>query len=165
MAIVGVNIFKKNCYVNNFSEYISKSDEAMAFLILANNWDVWCEVAEDLKKQNETTPQGNKEKKPIEKCESKQRYHIDGKGRGYSWSALGKQYYNTMYDKIDMDRRMEHSKDFDEFFINHMIKRESATAQERNQKRKKQEHPHTEIRNVRCRNDFIDNENTEIFEL
>ena len=65
MAIVGVNIFKKNCYVNNFSEYISKSDEAMAFLILANNWDVWCEVAEDLKVQIETTPTGIREKKPL----------------------------------------------------------------------------------------------------
>ena len=65
MAVVGVNIFKKNCCVNNFSDYISKSDEAMAFLILANNWDVWCEVAEDLKEQSERTPNGPKEKKTI----------------------------------------------------------------------------------------------------
>ena len=70
-----------------------------------------------------------------------------------------------MYDRIDTDRRMEHSKEFDEFFIDYMIKHETAEAQRKNLKRKKQEHPHTEIRNVRCRNDFIENENTEIFEL
>ena len=75
MAIVGVNIFKKNCCVNNFSDYISKSDEAMAFLILANNWDVWKEMAEDMIK-NKTEV-----KIPMEKCVNKQRYHVDGKGR------------------------------------------------------------------------------------
>ena len=58
-------ICRKNCCVNNFSDYISKSDEAMAFFILANNWDVWCEVAEDLKVQIETTPIGIREKKPL----------------------------------------------------------------------------------------------------
>ena len=36
-CVVGVNIFKKNCCVKNFSEYISVSDEAMTMLILANN--------------------------------------------------------------------------------------------------------------------------------
>ena len=44
-CVVGVNIFKKNCCVKNFSEYISVSDEAMTMLILANNWDVWSEIA------------------------------------------------------------------------------------------------------------------------
>ena len=31
--------------MKNFSEYISVSDEAMTMLILANNWDVWSEIA------------------------------------------------------------------------------------------------------------------------
>ena len=44
-CVVGVNIFKKNCRVKNFSEYISVSDEAMTMLILSNNWDVWSEIA------------------------------------------------------------------------------------------------------------------------
>ena len=61
-------------------EFVSVSDEAMTFLILANNWDVWTEMAIDLAGQ----PDNNKKCKTVEECVSKQRYHIDGKGRGYS---------------------------------------------------------------------------------
>ena len=81
----------------------------MAFLILANNWDVWKEMAEDMIK-NKTEV-----KIPMEKCVSKQRYHVDGKGRGYSWSSSGKEYYNQIYDRIDEDR-LKNSKDFDKIF-------------------------------------------------
>ena len=38
-SVVGFNIFRKNCAVNKYSEYASVSDEAMAYLILASNWD------------------------------------------------------------------------------------------------------------------------------
>ena len=159
MAIVGVNIFKKNCCVNNFSDYISKSDEAMAFLILANNWDVWKEMAEDMIK-NKTEV-----KIPMEKCVSKQRYHVEGTGRGYSWSSSGKEYYNQIYDRIDEDC-LKNSKEFDKYFLDYMIIMEETRAeQKQSKKRKKTVHPDSEIKNVRCRNDFIDLDNIDIFEM
>ena len=93
---MGSNVFKKHMFQQGMSAYVSVSDEAMTFLILANNWDVWTEMAIDLAGQ----PKEGKKCKTVEECVSKQRYHIDGKGRGYSWSVEGKVYYNQMYVEI-----------------------------------------------------------------
>ena len=59
------HIFKKNCSVKNFSEYISVSDEAMTMLILANNWDVWSEIASY---EIATNPKNLPGIKKIEEC-------------------------------------------------------------------------------------------------
>ena len=50
-------------------------------------------------------PKGTIEKNVTE-CSNKQLFHIDGKGRGYSWRAAGKEYYNKMYDNVIKDRMM-----------------------------------------------------------
>ena len=136
-CIVGVNIFKKNCCVKNLSEYISVSDEAMAFLILANNWDVWEEIAEHGK--------GMK----VENCKSKQRFHVEGKGRGFSWSSQGKLYYNTRFNEILRDRE-KNGKSFDEYFIGEM-RSEDESLKRRKDKRKQHSSNQMEIR---CLNDY-----------
>mgnify|MGYP006198690691 CR=1 FL=1 len=124
MAVVGVNIFKKNCCVKNFSEYISVSDEAMTMLILANNWDVWSEIA---RHEIATNPKNlpDIKRKKVEQCVSTQRFHIDGKGRGFSWSPEGKLYYNMCYQQVRNDRELN-GKRFDEYFIGEMRTTEEA---------------------------------------
>ena len=57
-GVVGQNIFRKNYAVNQYSEYVSIGDEAMAFLILASNWEVWEEMGEWIV----NNPKGTKEK-------------------------------------------------------------------------------------------------------
>ena len=69
-------------------------------------------MAIDLAKQ----PKNGQKCKTVEECKSKQRYHIDGKGRGYSWSVEGKEYYNLMYGIIEKDRIIN-GKEFDAFFF------------------------------------------------
>ena len=80
-------------------KYIStRSDEAMLFLILANNWwVVWTKMAIDLaSKPKEPTPKH----KTVQDCQDKQRYYIDGKSRGYLLNARGKGFYNLLYNAI-----------------------------------------------------------------
>ena len=144
-GVVGQNIFRQNCAVNQYSEYVSISDEAMAFLILASNWDVWEEMGEWIV----SNPKGTKEK-TVAECTKKQLYHIDGKGRGYSWSAAGKAYYNTMYDNIIKDRIM--NPEFDSYFKNAVIDQEEEKAKKKD-KRKYPLHDLVDHRNIRCRND------------
>ena len=144
-GVVGFNIFRKNCAVNKYSEYVSVSDEAMTYLILASNWEVWSEMAEWIK----YNPKGTKEK-TVAECSNKQLYHIDGKGRGYSWSAAGKEYYNKMYDNVIKDRMM--NPDFDKYFQKTVIDMELRKAKLKD-KRKQTLQDMVDHRNVRCRND------------
>ena len=131
--------------MNKYSEYVSVSDEAMVYLILASNWEVWEEMAELIK----NNPKGTK-KKTVAECTKRQLYHIDGKGRGYSWSAAGKQYYNKMYDNVIKDRIM--NPDFDKYFKNEVIEME----ERKELLEDKQKQPLQDMvdhRKVRCRND------------
>ena len=141
-GVVSQNIFRQNCGANQYSEYVSISDEAMTFLILASDWE---EMAEWIV----NNPKGTKVLSVAE-CTKKQLYLIDGKGRGYSWSAAGKEYYNTMYNNIIKDRIM--NPEFDSYFKNAVIEQE----EEKEKKKDKQKYPLHDLvdhRNIRCRND------------
>jgi hypothetical protein len=151
---VGSNIFKKHMFQQGMSGYVSVSDEAMTFLILANNWDVWTEMAIDLAGQ----PDNNKKCKTVEECVSKQKYHIDGKGRGYSWSVEGKEYYNRMYMEIEKDRIIN-GKEFDAYFLKSMISDEMKKEEKRMEKRRGGISKEFVIHKVvRCKNDYVDDD-------
>jgi hypothetical protein len=151
-CVVGVNIFKKNCCVKNFSEYISVSDEAMTMLILSNNWDVWSEIA---RHEIATNPKNlpDIKRKKVEQCVSTQRFHIDGKGRGFSWSPEGKLYYNMCYQQIRNDRELN-GKRFDEYFIGEMRTTEEANKRNRDSNKRKGTDNNENVQVVRCHNDF-----------
>ena len=96
----------------------------MAFLILASNWEVWEEMGELIV----NNPKGTMEK-TVAECTKKQLYHIDGKGRGHSWSAAGKEYYNTMYDNIIKGRIM--NPEFDSYLKNAIVEMEEEKAKKK----------------------------------
>lgn len=151
-GVVGNNVFKKNQFTHGMMEFVSVSDEAMTFLILANNWDVWTEMAIDLAGQ----PEATRKCKTVEECHSKQRYHIDGKGRGYSWSVEGKEYYNQMYTSIEKDRIIN-GKEFDAIYLKKMISDEMIREGKRFEKRRGGVSKEIVIHKiVRCKNDYID---------
>jgi hypothetical protein len=107
-SVVGWDIFKKWCYVQEPSLFVNASDEAMAMLIYANNYEVWAEMAVRMT-EGET-------KHKIDDCNSTHRYFKDGKGRGRSWSVEGRRYYNARFDKVVEDRKLR-GNDFDKYFF------------------------------------------------
>jgi hypothetical protein len=109
-GVIGNAPFKAGCCTMKQTDYCSASDEAMTFLILANNWEPWSKMAE-LKKHDP--------KARLEDCGVKQIYFKDTKGRGHSWSNEGKLYYNDMYDKILEDRN-DNGHSFNEHFLEYM---------------------------------------------
>jgi 3-oxoacyl-[acyl-carrier-protein] synthase III len=143
-AVVGKDIFHKWCYFQVPSKYVTASDEAMAMLIFANNYDIWEEMALRLA-DGET-------KVKIDDCTSFHRYFKDGKGRGRSWSAEGKRYYNDMFDKVIEDRNIR-GEDFDNYFFEQMRDEDTSTTERRKEARKTKARLGKEVV-VRCRNDF-----------
>jgi hypothetical protein len=81
--VLGKDLFRKWCYVQEPSMFVNASDEAMAMLILANNYDVWSEMEVRIAEGKTTIK--------VEDCKSTHRYFKDGSGRGRSWSVEGKQ--------------------------------------------------------------------------
>lgn len=104
--------WKDNCRINPFSSIVNESDEAITFLILANNWDAWMEQCEKSEKSN-----GGKPPK-VRELEAKQKY-MEKDGRGYSYSKEGKNYYNQMFDFV-LDDRSLNGIEFDNQLLNHL---------------------------------------------
>ena len=65
---------------------------------------------------------------------STQRFHIDGKGRGFSWSSDGKLYYNSCYQQVRNDRELN-GKQFDEYFIGEMRTTEEANKRSKDKRK------------------------------
>ena len=114
-AVIGSQQFKKGCCTENLMKYCNISDEAMTFLILANNWEPWKAMIQLKNESNE------KKGGSLEDCGVKQKYFKETKGRGHSWSKEGKLYYNRMFDKVQQDRQ-KNGESFDEYFLEYMNK-------------------------------------------
>jgi hypothetical protein len=114
-GVMGSAAFRLGCCTQKLEEYCSVSDEAMTFLILANNWEPWTVMLEAKKTQGA----GASAVKRLDECGVKQKYFKETKGRGHSWSNEGKIYFNNIYDKIEQDRDDNGDK-FDEYFLEYM---------------------------------------------
>jgi hypothetical protein len=140
-GVIGHTAFKTGCVTMKLSEYCSASDEAMTFLILANNWQPWSKMAE-LRKEDS--------KAKLEECGVKQMYFKETKGRGHSWSNEGKMYYNEMYDKVLADREVNGER-FDEHFL-HYMKNNSEEGKRLEKHKKKVRVDTTPV--IRCKRDL-----------
>lgn len=121
-----------------FSHIVNESDEAMAFLILANNWDVWVN-------QCGKNPDGSTVK--VRDSISKQKYMEKDGGRGYSFNPAGRRYFNERYDFAQNDRDI-HGDDFDNYLFETLTKKSNEEALN-SKKNKYKEEPEAEIQ---CRN-------------
>jgi hypothetical protein len=146
-GVTGNGTFKTGCCTMKLSEYCSKSDEAMTFLILSNNWEPWKKMIQ-MKKDNGATAA-----KRLEDCGVKQKYFKETKGRGHSWSDEGKLYFNEIYDRIEEDRT--HNGDtFDKYFLE-IMKKESNEGKRLEKLKTKQSKP--ESGKIVLRNDYVPN--------
>jgi hypothetical protein len=143
-GVTGSGTFKNACCSMKLSEYCTKSDEAMTFLILANNWDPW--KAMILGKE-----QGLRGARKLEECGVKQKYFKETKGRGHSWSNDGKMYFNEAYDRISNDRE-RNGEIFDRDFLSFM-KKESNEGKRLEKLQTKQSKPESE--KIAIRNDYV----------
>jgi hypothetical protein len=116
-ALVGKDIFRKWCFIQEPSKYMTKLDEAMAMLIIANNCDVCSEMAEII--------EAGARKVKVEDCKSTNKYCKEGRGRGHYWSVQGKHYYSDMFNKIEEDRTLR-GEAFDAYFFTKMKEEDSA---------------------------------------
>jgi hypothetical protein len=148
-GVTGSGAFKVGCCTMKLTEYCTKSDEAMTFLILANNWEPWKMMIEAKKTH------GRIVENRLENCGVKQKYFKETKGRGHSWSDGGKLYFNDMYDKIEEDRE-KYGDQFDTYFLEFM-KKESNEGKRQEKLQLKQNKPETE--KIKLRNDNMPNEN------
>lgn len=117
--------WKDNCNINPFSTIVNESDEAVTFLILANNWDAWIE-------QCQKTKNGKQPK--VRELETKQKFMLQD-GRGYSYSVEGRQYYNAMFDRVEKDREA-FGQQFDIQFLNLLNHAADADGKENTNKKK-----------------------------
>lgn len=126
-CVIGTNYFKNVKLYKPFQEYCTISDEAMTFLILENNWDVWSEIA---------AAGNNNERKPIKSCIMKQKFFDPKTGRGYSWNDAGKEFYNMIYDLVQQDR-ITYGKFFDNQLLSSFtLVNEEGLQNKREQRRK-----------------------------
>jgi hypothetical protein len=122
--------WKENIKSRKFSEIVNTSDEAMALLILANNWNVWMKMA--AKNKTEGKP---KLKQVIDEGNGVTQRFFSKDGRGFSFNIEGKKYYNEMFKKIKADRE-EYGQDFDNHLYGLVNKNNKEQAKVRNKKRR-----------------------------
>ena len=141
-CVIGTNYFKNVKLYKSFQEYCTISDEAMTFLILENNWDVWSEIA---------AAGNNNERKPIKSCIMKQKFFDPKTGRGYSWNDAGKDYYNMMFDLVQHDR-ITYGKKFDtQLLSSFTLVNEEGLKSKREQRKKCSEQKTI----IACKSDYV----------
>jgi hypothetical protein len=130
------SIWKDHCKNRYFSSIVNESDEAVTFLILANNWDAWKEQCE--KSKDGKAPR-------VRTLTAKQKF-MQQDGRGYSFSMEGREYYNRMFDLIEKDRE-ENSSIFDQQFLNLLNELDGGGKENASKKKKMRE----KVSEVVCR--------------
>jgi hypothetical protein len=141
-CVIGPQSFKKLSLVKPFSQYCEKGDEAMTFLIMANNWHIWVKIAEDKKREAGS--------KKVTEYDVKQRYFVDRKGRGHSWSDEGREFFNERYESVAEDRK-QYGKAFDADFLKRMNGEYDVDVKRKQAKRKKTNV--SQVRRVKCHSD------------
>ena len=139
-CVIKAQTWKDCCKRQKFSHIVNESDEAMAFLILANNWDVWMHQCEKMK-------DGATVK--VREAVSKQKYMEKDGGRGYSFNPAGRRYFNHRYDHAQNDRD-QHGEIFDNHLFQVLNQKANfeATSCKKNKLREDPE-PEIECRNNR----------------
>jgi hypothetical protein len=149
--IVGKIQFEYCCYRQSFSEYVTKSDEALALLIYQNNFDRWLSMARANNWASSTirpkyTTGGNASQTPKKKGkkstkEKQEACNVEGQGvfntptsaRCQGWSVDGIKRFNELFDAIEKERVSPIGRVFDNDFLQYSVI-------ERENTRKKQKH-------------------------
>jgi hypothetical protein len=148
-CVIGRDKYKKHCVVTVPSVYTNEGDEAMTLLILANNYGVWSEISASSKEQ------GGLPKKKVGDLTSKQRFFVEGQGRGKSWSTEGRQYYNLMFELIRADRTTR-GQAFDQYYLEKLQQEDNQCQSVRRDRRRSKARLATE--RIECHNNCDDDE-------
>jgi hypothetical protein len=145
-CVLGTTWFKNNFTKRYFEEYAGSTDEAWVFLILANNWLLWKEIADD--------PIIDGKKKTADQLLSKQKYFVEGKGRGKSWNSDGREFFNKMHDFVTADRR-KYGRAFDHDFLMRMNGAMDDNNERKKGRRVGKKTNIDDTRRVRCKHDYV----------
>lgn len=105
--VIGVKIFAQRSVEAALVSYCTVSDEAFAFLVLKNNWELYTEMS----KLEKGMQKGRN-------CKAKAIFFADA-GRGYSYNLEGRINYNKKCQEIKRDRQL-HGVEFDKYFLEQM---------------------------------------------
>lgn len=129
--------WKDSCKIHFFSSIVNESDEAVTFLILANNWDAWKEQCD----------KGKDGKPPKVRTLTAKQMYMQQDGRGYSFNVEGREYYNKMFDCVEKDRE-ENGIHFDQQLLNILNGCNDTGGKENTTKRKAEKES---VKKVLCR--------------
>ena len=86
----------------SYSQYCTSSDETMALLVYANNYEYWLAKCENRETMN------------------KQKYFNEGRGKGNTFNIEGRMYFNKMH-RLCLESRKNRIFNFDELFKEYLI--------------------------------------------
>ena len=130
-GVIKAQAWKDCSKKQKFSNIVNESDEAIAFLILANNWDVWMDQCSN--QSGGTTVK-------VRDTSSKQKYMEKDGGRGYSFNPAGRRYFNDRYD-FALNDRDAHGEDFDNYLfqlLNKKVNHESSNCKKKSSRSQNQ---------------------------
>ena len=125
--MVGKDEYKKERKTKFLQNFVDVTDEAMAVLLLENNYDVWEEYAGMSREQQRTTL--------LEDYLAEQPYFVSGKGRGRTWSTAARLHFNQLGDEITADRMNPNARKFDETYLTNVQDEMQANLATRKRKR------------------------------
>lgn len=152
-CVIGKDKYKKHCLVSPPSAYTNEGDEAMTLLILANNYSVWTEITTLDEQDGQHT-----QKHRVGDLTSKQRFFVNGQGRGRSWSREGRQYYNLMFELIRADRRLR-GENFDNCYLRTLQDEDVNSRTVRRDRRRSKARLATE--RINCHNNYDDDDDVD----
>jgi len=120
-CVVGINIFKSNCYSTPFSQLVSPSDEALALLIFENNYDKWQHTYYVDKENKQNNIMEDKEMQQQNKKYEFPSLYTGPKKKGFSrknqgWSERGIRRFNGLMVAVREDQN-KHSDVFDKALL------------------------------------------------
>jgi hypothetical protein len=108
-AVVGKTFYKVNKCQKLLSEFTTISDEALAILILENNFDTWCDMAtKNITKNSLVLPKYTNGGTSTGENASTRRYQ--------GWSNEGIKRFNEYHQLVKTDRESSHARLFEESF-------------------------------------------------
>ena len=126
--VVGKKRFESLCWRENFSTFVTTSDEALALLLFENNYDRWIDMGKNNQWKSSCvcpkyTTGGNASQTPKNGNDAIDGSSLKGStcAKYQGWSVEGIRKYNTYFDEIKAERESSLGQTFEEALLKYSI--------------------------------------------